>query len=273
MKNNNRGAVPVIVLYLLGAALLSQAVPNFRLTNLFKKGPPTAELVAAQKKADDAEARAVAAQAKLNALVLDAEAKKDNQIVYSHEMVQGALESNGHAPDSTEKAITDSFLQRADIGLNVAVGKLDPALRAEVIGIVAQLRSGDQEKIRAAQAMLAEKDRELTQATADRVKLEGEVNGVKTELATAVKETAQIKEVVAKKQAEVITYADKARAQEKEAGSLGNLVRKLAWGLGILALLYIVANWVLPSLAQEFPNAAKLQKLNQAVKSVTSAHL
>ena len=42
-----RGAIPVIVLWVVGLFGASQVfVPNFRITNWFKKGPPTKELAA-----------------------------------------------------------------------------------------------------------------------------------------------------------------------------------------------------------------------------------
>lgn len=272
MKTDSRAEVVTVLLVVLGLLGLSQAVPNFRIANLFKKGPPTKELVAAQKAAADADARAKAAEERVAKIAAENEVKKNSQIDYSHEMVVGAIESNSHAPDSTEKAITDAMLQRADIGLTSAIGKLTPELRAEVIGIVAQLRSGDQEKIKAAEAMLAEKDQELEQATAERAKLEVEAKTAKTERDAAVKESVAVHEVVAAKTAQVVAYADKAAANEKEAGSLGALVTKLAWVVGFLLAVILFANCVLPSLAQEFPGIGWLVSLNKLTKSLTSAH-
>ncbi len=272
MTNDCRGDGGVTLIVLLAVLGATQLVPNWRIDNWFKKGPPTKELTAAQAKLDAADKRAIDAEATLQKLVSANEAKKETQIVYSHEMIAGAIESNSHAPDSTEKAITDAFLQRADIGLASALKPLDPALKAEVVSIVAQLRSGDVEKIKAANAMLAEKDRQLTEAKTARVKLEAEAVVAKAEILTATKEKAALKEVVAAKQTQVIAYADKAREKEVEAGSFASTITKLAWVCGILLSIFIFANWILPSLAQEFPNARFLVGLNKAIKSVTSAH-
>lgn len=269
---NRRGEVATVVLIILGLLGMSQFVPNFRVTNLFKKGPPTAELVAAQKKADEADKKVATLEQKVQQIEAENQAKKDTQITYSHQMVAGAMDANSHAPESTEKAIIDAFLQRADIALDSAIGKLDPALRTEVIGIVAQLRSGDQEKIKAANAMLAEKDKELSQATAARVQLEAEKTVTVNQRDSAMKEAAAVKELVAAKQAQVVSYADKAYAKEREAGSLGALVEKLGWIVGIIIFVIIFANWILPSLAQEFPGIGWLVALNKTIKSLTSAH-
>lgn len=270
--SGKRGEVVTVVLVILGLVGASQLVPNFRPSNWFKKGPPTAELAAAQKKLDDADARAKAAQEQLDKIVAENAAKKDTQIIYSHEMIAGAIEANSHAPDSTEKAITDAFLQRADIGLSSAIKPLDPALKSEVISIVAQLRSGDQEKIKAANAMLVEKDKQLQQAAIDRTKLESEAKTVTAEKVAIVKERDALKDVVATKQTQVIAYADTAHEKEKEAGSLGALVEKLAWVVGIIVVIILFANWILPSLAAEFPGIGWLVALNKTTKSVTSAH-
>lgn len=269
---NQRGEVGTVLLVVLALIGLSQAVPNLRPSNWFKKGPPTAELVAAQQKADQADKKVAELEHKVQSLEVEKAAQKDSQVNYSHEMVTGAIEANSHAPESTEKAIVDSFLQRADIGLNSAIGKLDPALRAEVVNIVAQLRSGDVEKIKAANAMLAEKDKELALATATRLKLEAEKQTVTTKLDAAVKEAATVKELVAAKTAQVVSYADKAFQREKEAGSLGALVEKMGWVIAGIVLVIILANWVIPSLAQEFPGIGWLVALNKTIKSLTSAH-
>lgn len=269
---NQRGEAVTLIIVILGLLGATQLVPNFRPSNWFKKGPPTAELVAAQKKLDDADSRAKAAQLQLDKIVAENSAKKDTQIGYSQQMVAGAIESNSHAPESTEKAITDAFLQRADIGLSSAIKPLDPALKAEVISIVAQLRSGDQEKIKAANAMLVEKDKQLQQAATDRVKLEADARTVTAEKVSIAKERDGLKEVVAATQTQVVAYADTAHEKEKEAGSLGALVHKLVWVVGVIVAIVIFANWILPSLAQEFPGIGWLVALNKTTKSVTSAH-
>lgn len=228
----------LIIVCLVGG---SQLVPNFRPANWFKKGPPTAELVAAQAAAADATARAAGLQARLDATARQDAEKKDSQVSYSHEMVTGAIEANSHAPDSTEKAITDSFLQRADIGLNSAIGKLPPELRAEVVSIVAQLRSGDQEKIRAANAMIAEKDKQLSAASEARVKLEADHASVQKQLVTANAEKDKKAAVETKLTAQVVSYSDKAYAKEKEAGSLaafGDNVLEFAIVITVVALVF-----------------------------------
>jgi hypothetical protein len=58
MKNNCRGAIPLVLIYVVGALGLTQLVPNWRVGNLFAKGPATKELRAAQE---------AAAKAKLDA--------------------------------------------------------------------------------------------------------------------------------------------------------------------------------------------------------------
>lgn len=269
---SNRGAVPVILIYVVGALALTQLVPNWRIGNLFKKGPPSKELVAAQAAQQQAEASAKRLADQLAAIQAANEAKKLEQLSYTHEMVTGAIESNSKAVDSTEKAITDSFLQRADIGFNAAIGKLDPALREEVIGIVAQLRSGDLAKIEAANAMLAEKDKELTEATKARTELAAQKVVVDQKLTVAETDRLKKTEAVTKLTAQVVTYANKSYAKEEEAGSLGALVTKLVWIVVILVLAYLGIHWILPNIAQSFPDNARLQAFNKKMLQLTTGH-
>ena len=236
--HNRRGVIETaVVLYVVAALALTQLVPNWRITHWFQKGPPTAELVQAQKEATDAKAQAAALQGRVDALALQNEQRKAEQLGYSHEMVVGAIESNSKAPVSTEQAITDSFLQRADLSLNVAVSKLDPALKAEVINIVAQLRSGDQEKIKAANAMLAEKDKELSAEVDARKKIEADSVVVKKERDVAVAAATKSEAKVAPLLTKVVTYADQKRAEEIKSGGLGALVDNLWYALVFLAIV------------------------------------
>ena len=51
---SQRGAIPVVVLWVLGALAASQLVPNWRISALFAKKPPTAALDLAQREAAQA---------------------------------------------------------------------------------------------------------------------------------------------------------------------------------------------------------------------------
>lgn len=272
MNKTIRGAVdPVTLIVVAVVAML--AVPNWRPSNWFKKGPPTITLAEAQAKQAAADKAVADLQAQVAALRAADEAKKSSQLGYTHEMVAGAIESNAKAPDSTEKAITDSFLQRADIGLNAVLGKLTPEVQAEVVAIVAQLRSGDQAKIAAANAMLAEKDRELNQATADRTKLAGEKQAAEQKLNVAEADRLAKTEKVTKLTAEVVSYANKSYENEKQAGSFGAMVDKLVWILVLLVGGYIVIHVLLPLWAQSYPGIGWLQKVAAFGKNITTAHL
>lgn len=269
---SRRGAVDPVSLVVIGLVAIL-AVPNWRPWNWGKKAPPTAELVAAQKDAAQAKATAAALQARVDAIAVQNEVKKQEQLTYTHQQLIGAIESNAKAPDSLERAITDAFLQRADIGFNAAVGKLDPALREEVIGIVAQLRSGDQAKIAAANAMLAEKDKELNEATVARVKLEADAVIVKAQRDKAQAEAAKKSANETKLTAQVVSYANKSYEKEKEAGSLGATVEKLFWILGFCVGGYILIHFFLPLWAQSYPNIGWLQKVAAFGKNITTAHV
>lgn len=270
---NIRGVIDPVTLVVVGLVALMAAVPNFRPSSWFKKGPPTAELVAAQEAAKVAQAKADALAVQLAAVKASDEAKKTEQLTYTHEMVTGAIESNSKAPESTEKAITDSFLQRADIGFNAAIGKLDPALREEVIGIVAQLRSGDLARIKAAEDMLREKDKELANESAARIQLAKDKTATEQKLATAEADRLAKTEKVTKLTGQVVSYANKSYEKEKEAGSFSALVDKLVFVLVFLAGGYILIHVLLPLWAQSYPGIGWLQKVAAFGKNVTTAHM
>lgn len=272
LMKSRRGAVDPVTLTIVAVCAIL-AVPNWRPWNWGKPKPPSAELVAAQGKQADAEAKAKALAGQLAAIQAANEAKKSEQLAYTHEMVTGAIEANSKAPESTERAITDSFLQRADIGFNTAIGKLDPALREEVIGIVAQLRSGDLAKIEAAKAMLAEKDKELAESAKARTELAAAKTVTEQKLVVAEADRLKKTETVTKLTAEVVTYANKSYAKEQEAGSLGATVEKLFWGLGILVGAYVLIHVLLPLWAQSYPQIGWLQKVAALGKNLTTSHV
>lgn len=273
MENNCRGFAPVIILYFVGALALTQLVPNLRLSHFFQKGPGTKQLAEAQAKLEQLKIESDAAVVKLRAAQEEALAKQREQVGYSQQMELGAIAALKRAEQSPEVILASGFLDRASTGLRAAIGDLPVSRQAEIMAIVEGALSAKQAEIDQAKAALAQRDKDLAIETAERKAVEAQIPKLTEAVAIKSNEVAAAQSVVTTKTAQVVAYADKAAAQEKEAGSLGALVTKLAWGLGILALLYIVANWVLPSLAQEFPNAARLQAVNKTVKSVTSAHL
>lgn len=261
------------VLYVLGALAATQLVPNWRLSNLFAKGPGTAQLTEAQKKLDQLQADSTAALAKLKSAQDEALAKQQEQIRYSQEMEAGAVEALKRAPVSTEVTLASGFLTRANAGLSAAIGNLPQAQQAEIMAIVEGALSSKQAEVDAAKATLAQRDKDLAGETAQRKLLEAQIPPLTAAVAAKEKQVIAAQSVVTAKTAQVVAYADKAAKEAEESGSLGALVERLGWILGTVVMVLIFANWILPSLAQEWPGIGWLVALNKTVKSVTSAHV
>ncbi len=274
MKNNCRGAAPIIIiLYVAGALGLTQLVPNWRVTNIFKKGPPTKELREAQEAAIKAQAEAAAAKAAYEAALLAQRNKTSDQVRYSQQMTHGIPLALARAPQTPEVVFASGLAKRASKGLAEAIGELPPDKQEEIAFLVTQALSAKQAEVDAANAALALKDKELAATTAEKKTIEAKIPLLEDKAHEAETKALTAEGVVVVKTNEVAVYADKAAEKEKEAGSLGALLVKVWWVAGVLFFLYIFAHFILPSLAQEFPAAQKLVSFNKMVKSVVSSHL
>lgn len=246
MKNNQRGAVPVIVFYIVGGLLLTQLIPNWRLPNLFKKGPPTIELKVAEEAAAKAKADAIAAEARYAAALADERAKTREQLVYAQQMAAGVPVALAKAPQSPEVVLAEGLAHRVTIGLALAIGDLPPSRQAEIMDIVNQALSAKQVEIDAAMAALAAKDKELAVTTEQKKAVEAQLPVLKDRAVSAENKAEAAHGVVVAKTAQVVAYADKAFAKEKEAGSLqafgDNLLKLLA--LSAIIALILAGGWL-----------------------------
>jgi hypothetical protein len=273
MKINSRGAVPIVIIYILGALGITQLVPNWRIGNLFSKGAPTKELRAAQDAAAKANADAAAAQSRYEAALLEQKTKTIQQSQYSQQMIHGIPIALARAPQTPEVVFATGLAKRASTGLAAAIGELPSDKQSEIAFLVEQALSAKQAEVDAANAALAAKDKELAVTTAEKKQVEAKIPVLEQQARAADTKAVAAEAVVVVKTNAVAVYADKVAEKEKEAGSLGALVHKLFWVLGIAAVAYAFAHFILPSLAQEFPAAQKLVTFNRAVKSIVSSHV
>lgn len=273
MKNNCRGAAPIVILYILGAAGLTQLVPNWRVSNIFAKGPATKELRAAQEAAAKANLEAAAAKSNYEKALLEQRTKTVQQSQYSQQMIHGVPLALARAPQTPEVIFASGLAKRASKGLAEALGELPIERQSEIAFLVDQALSAKQAEVDAAKAALAQKDAELAVTTAAKKVIEEKLPVLEGKATAAEIAAVAAAGVVAAKTTEVATYADKAAEKEREAGSLGTLVHRLFIGIGVIAALYLLVHFILPSLAQEFPAAQRLVSFNKAVKSVFSSHV
>ncbi len=273
MTNSCKGAAPIILLYILGAAALTQLVPNWRVTHLFEKGPQTKQLKEAQDAAAKAKADAEAAESRYQTALADQKAKTVAATQYSQQMIAGVPVALGRAQQSPEVIFAASLAKRAASGLSVAIGDLPADKQAEIAFIVEQALSAKQAEVDAARAALAIKDKELSDTKEAKQVIEAKLPVLEQQAKSAEAKAVAADAQVMVKTSAVAAYAEKAAAKEEEAGSLGTLVTKLLWVIGICAALYVFAHFMLPSLAQEFPAASRLVAFNKTVKSLVSSHL
>lgn len=269
---NQKGAIPVLVLWALGLLAATQLVPNWRVSALFAKPPPTKQLNQAEAALAKAQAQAKQAEDKLASINAQVEAEKAQKLSYAQEMTAGAVSALDKAPVSPEVTLARSLSQRAALGLESVIGGLPADKQKEIEDIVTGALSQKQAEVDAAKAALAEKDKELQLAIATQTTLQAEIPQLTTQAKTAEAKAEAAQAVVTAKTNEVAAYADKAAAKEKEAGSLGAVLTKAAWLGGVFLFVIFFCNFILPSLAAEFPGVAWLVKLNQTTKSLTSAH-
>jgi hypothetical protein len=239
MKANCRGAAPLILIYVVAALGLTQLVPNWRVGNLFAKGPATKELRAAQEAAAKAKLEAEEAKSKYEKALIDERTKTVQQSQYSQQMVHGIPIALARAPQTPEVVFATGLAKRASTGLAAAIGELPPDKQSEISFLVEQALSAKQAEVDAALAALAAKDKELAVTTAEKKVIEAKFPVLEQQA-----KAAEIKAVAAErwsslKTNEVAVYAEKAAEKEAENGSLGHLVQKLFWAIGFLAALYI----------------------------------
>ncbi len=274
MTRNCRGAAPIVLLlYVVGALGATQLVPNWRVSNIFSKGNGTKELRAAQDEAAKAKADAATAQSKYETALLEQKTKTIQQGQYSQQMVAGIPLALARAPQTPEVVFATGLAKRAANGLAAAIGELPPDKQSEIVFLVEQALSAKQAEVDAARAALALKDKELATTTAEKKVIEAKLPALENEAKVAEVRAVAAEGIVAAKTNQVAVYADKMAEKEKEAGSLGALVQKLFWVIGVILVLYVFAHFILPSLAQEFPAAQKLVTFNKAVKSIVSSHI
>lgn len=238
MKTKQRAEIATIILIVVGVLGATQIIPNWRVSNWFKKGPPTAELRAAEESAAKAKAELAALQAQLAAKQAAEDAAKTSQVQNAQFNVTGiplALEGEAQTPGVV---LATTLANNALLGLNSAIGGLPADQQAQIKLIVAQIRSSDLKQIEAGKAALAAKEAELGAVTSEREVLKAQIGPMQQLVKAADDKVQAANAIVLAKTDQVVTYADKAFAKEKEAGSLKALGDNL---LKLLALVAVIA--------------------------------
>jgi len=237
---SQRGELLTIILVVCGVAAATQIVPNWRVGNLWKKGPPSKELVAAEEAALRARTDANAARSALEKMQADAAAKQKDQVAYAQQMIAGVPAALKKEPQTPGVKLATGLAERATSGLAAAIGDLPSAKQAEILAIVDAALSNNQEKIDAAARALAAKDAELQVVTKARVALEAQLPAILKAKEAAEAKVEATAAVATAKAAEVARIADELFAEKRASGSLGAMVQKLGYATVILAVLALV---------------------------------
>lgn len=266
-----RGIVPlVVVVWVAGAALCGWAGIHF---NLFApKQPDIVGLTADQQKLADAQAAAATAQAQLDAAKAAAASQQLSQVRNAQQMVAGASAAVTRAPVGPETALAGSLLTRANAGLSAAIGDLPADQQAQILTIVNEALSKSADQVAAAQGALAAKDVELKTATAARADAETKATALAatvqvTQAAQGAAETA-----LTAKTNEVKTWAQAKADSDAKGSLLGNEVDSLVKWLLLIGAIYLFVHFILPSVAQQFPQVRLLVGIYNFITSIFSAH-
>lgn len=253
-------AIPVLVYWLAGGALLSQTIPNWRITSWFKPAPPTAALLQAQADLDKAKNEAKVANDALEAVKRVEEARKREQSTFGQEMAHGAEVALKTAPESPQVALAKSLLSRANPALVLALGELPADKRNEILLVISQSLSGVSSELEMANQTLAIRDRDLVIATQERDLLKKRIPLLEEDSREKGKivEAATAREQ--KKSQEVVVYAQKMADEIHKSGGLFAQLEKLWRRIILLIVGYVFMAFILPGIVQVM-GAGKLKNL------------
>lgn len=272
---SRRGVIPVVYLVVIGLIAASQAVPDFRITNLFAKDKVKSADLALKKAQDDlvkAEADAKASQIALEAARKAEREKQVSQVAYSQEMAQGASEALRNATPEPPVKLAMSLLERTNTGLAAAIGSLPLDKQAEIVKIVSDSLSGVQARLDEANAQLAAKDKSLAVTTSERDTLKSQIPILQTQVEAKDKIVLQKTSEVAQKTQAIVAVAQNLQAEIKKSGSLESFGDNCLRFIVLAGILYLIGHFALPSLAAEFPAVRLLQGANRTITSLISSH-
>lgn len=276
MTTNSRGVAPVVVIVALAVGAIALLLPSWHLPAFLQKTPPTAQLQKSETDLLAARAAQAAAEAQLAQARAAEVARTTEQIRYAQSNAAGATTALAHVPPAhltPEVKLAADLIGRTNTGLAAAIGALPPDQREEMERLVTGALSAKQAEVDAARAALAEKDAQLQTTISEKSVLAAEIPQLQAAVQTKTAEVQVKAAEVQTRTQEVSAWAEKKAAADAKAGSLdayaGNLVRIII----AIGILYVIAHFMLPSLAQEFPASRVLTWIDKTVKSVTSARL
>lgn len=220
----------------------------------FKKGPPTAELVASQAALADAQKKAKDAQDAKEQAVAAERQRQEGQLRLVQKDVAGARAAISRVGEATpELRVAKMFVGQIDIKLAVVIGKLPDAEAAAMIELVNGLIADSEES----KAKLAKLNEQFAVVSAERDAIKAQIPTLTDRASKAEGKVVEIQKEAANLSSKVTDWANKTFAKEKEAGSLGAALERALFWLTIAAIiiwLWISCAWWLPKLLDFLPS-------------------
>lgn len=274
MNKRRAFAVPAVLLLVAGMGAASTLlVPNWRPWNWGKPAAPTPALVKAEADLAAARAESAAKDAKYQQALREEHERVAGALGYAQQMATGAVLAQQQAKPDAAGELAASLTERAANGLETALGPLPTDKRAEIADIVRAALSAKQAEVDRAQAALAAKDADLQRLGQEKRAIEAQLPGLQAQAQAAQSKAQAAEGLVQAKTQEVVAYADRLAAKERETGGLGAQLENYGRLLVILGLVYFAIHFVFPLLAQSYPGAGWLAAVANFFKNLTTAHL
>jgi vacuolar-type H+-ATPase subunit I/STV1 len=271
----NRGTVLVEVLVVVAAAAVAAKVAGWQPFKAFEKGPPVAALEQARAEADKAKAELKEAQIKLDAAQKADEARKDAQVEHAQEMVAGAQEALKRQPaehQTEQTALAVQFLDRTELALALAIGRLPEAQQAEIISLVDKALSKYATDRAEAMRLLREKDAELQQVSRERDQIKAEIPRYESKVQALEQKAKDKDEKLAKAETKLGVWASIKDRADRHNASLSGLIERITRGAMILGAAYVFIVFILPGIVKHM-QAGRLKNTLRDLSGFTSSPL
>lgn len=277
MRANNSRGIAAVYLLVAGALIVAGALGGtLKLPAFLQHQPPTAQLAATEGQLAQARAAQAQAEAQLAAARAEQQARTLDQGRYAQGAIAGAAAALATAPDSPEVKLASELVRRADGALGAAFNQLPSVQRAEWQKLVSDALAAKGREVEALKQELAQKDNQLAAATSAKDELAAKIPQLESAVVVKSAETQVVSAKADTLTQQVSAYAQAKAEADKRAGSFEAyaswLVRTCIVAAILLAALYLLVHFVLPSLAQEPGAAGWLVTLNKYTRSISSAH-
>jgi hypothetical protein len=242
-----RGAVdPVSLALIVVLGLGGATLAGWKPFQIFRKKPPTEQVLALQAELAKAQAQLEATRAAEAAALAAERAKQEAQVRRAQQFVAGAGEALERVPAAhrvPEVLAAADLTGRAELALGLAIGGLPAEQQREILRIVDQMLSGRTADLEAARAALAEIEGEVRNLAKERDTLRQQAAALAREKSQLVATVDTVQADLTAKTGEVLKIADALDAKAREAGSLGATLNRWLRIGALLVAVWLFLGW------------------------------